>query len=261
MKNYRTCIVSVLDILGFKEYVSNHSCEEVAEILGSFKYFGDPPDRLSKEVKELNELSILNFSDLIIRIIPLDNQSNLNYRGGILFHEFIDLIHIQGELICKGILIRGGVALGDVYYDNDMLFGSGVINAHLLESKVAKYPRIVIESELLDEFETNPLLQDQFNALEYQRDEINGLICDDKSRVSFIDYLNVMKHEVDCSDYYKLLLLKHKEITEKGLLETDVKVQEKYCCLKNYHNETIRRLSVEYFKAWGITKKDLYVTL
>jgi len=30
------------------------------------------------------------------------------------FYELLDLLHAQGELIGLGILIRGGIALGDV---------------------------------------------------------------------------------------------------------------------------------------------------
>lgn len=51
------------------------------------------------------------------------------------------------QFLNKGFVFRGGVAYGDVYYEEKrkLLFGPGVNAAYRLESKIAIYPRIVIE--------------------------------------------------------------------------------------------------------------------
>ena len=45
---------------------------------------------------------------------------------------------------------RGGVAIGDIYHDDEAVFGPGLVRAYDIESNVAKFPRIVVDHEVLD---------------------------------------------------------------------------------------------------------------
>lgn len=51
----------------------------------------------------------------------------------------------------RGFYIRGGVAVGDIIHDDEVVFGPGLNRAYELESKIAKFPRIVVDQEVLDE--------------------------------------------------------------------------------------------------------------
>lgn len=48
------------------------------------------------------------------------------------------------------ILVRGAIVKGDIYANNDIMFGTGLTNAYLLEEKNAKVPRIIITKETID---------------------------------------------------------------------------------------------------------------
>lgn len=64
--------------------------------------------------------------------------ANLAYVGAILFE--------------KGILIRGGLTIGDIIHEsNGVVFGQGLIDAVMLETKNAKSPRIVLSDKLITE--------------------------------------------------------------------------------------------------------------
>lgn len=49
-----------------------------------------------------------------------------------------------------GMLYRGAAVIGELRHDGAIVFGKGLVEAHRLESKIARYPRIVISSTVMD---------------------------------------------------------------------------------------------------------------
>jgi hypothetical protein len=69
------------------------------------------------------------------------------------------MVHVQtGLLVDEGILLRGGITVGDVALSYGQLFGPAVIRGHALESQVARFPRITVGEEVLQKLKTNPAL-------------------------------------------------------------------------------------------------------
>lgn len=54
---------------------------------------------------------------------------------------------LQIQLLRNGILTRGGISKGKTIHANDILYGEGMLKAYHIESKVAVYPRIVLDPE------------------------------------------------------------------------------------------------------------------
>lgn len=50
----------------------------------------------------------------------------------------------------RGILCRGGIAMGQMYHKRDILFGKALIDAYKIETNIAGYPRIVVQDEIAD---------------------------------------------------------------------------------------------------------------
>jgi hypothetical protein len=51
-----------------------------------------------------------------------------------------------------GFLVRGGITIGDIVHDEEVVFGPALNRAYHLEHDIAKYPRIVVDPEVVDEF-------------------------------------------------------------------------------------------------------------
>jgi hypothetical protein len=70
------------------------------------------------------------------------------------------------------ILIRGGIAKGKLFHvEGGPLFGPAMNRAYFLESKKAKYPRVIIDSLCYQEYkkvETFNLLESLFNEVIYR---------------------------------------------------------------------------------------------
>lgn len=59
-------------------------------------------------------------------------------------HVLAGVQALGAALLAQGILCRGAVVRGDAYHRGHVLFGPAVIEAYDLESRVAKYPRILV---------------------------------------------------------------------------------------------------------------------
>jgi hypothetical protein len=52
----------------------------------------------------------------------------------------------------QGFLLRGGITIGDIVHDDEVVFGPGLNRAYELESQVARMPRIILDPDLISEF-------------------------------------------------------------------------------------------------------------
>jgi hypothetical protein len=55
---------------------------------------------------------------------------------------------IQVGAAVAGFLIRGGITIGDVIHDEECVFGPGLNRAYELESKIARFPRFVLDQQV-----------------------------------------------------------------------------------------------------------------
>jgi len=60
-------------------------------------------------------------------------------------------------LLFRGILTRGGITSGLLYHNSQVVLGRGLIDAYYLESKLAKYPRIVISEDIVSNIFSLPI--------------------------------------------------------------------------------------------------------
>ena len=130
---YKRSILTFLDILGFRQLVEGKDAAHIKEVLGIIHTAAKPDEKLAN----LMEISFLTFSDCTVRAVPVDSAVNKKHPDGILFHEFLNLVHTQARLIHAGYFIRGGVTVGDVFIEGSMVFGPAMNKAYGIESEFA----------------------------------------------------------------------------------------------------------------------------
>ncbi len=157
---YINAFVTFIDILGFKDIINNNEPEKVNQMLDAIKVFSSLPQRRRPPYNQTKYLPIVTqFSDSIIRIQPVDNfESDEEVEILDLFYEEISSLTIaQGNLVCNGILVRGGMTYGQICVHKNRIFGPAFNRAYYIESKLAKYPRIIIDEFLCSDKEKNIL--------------------------------------------------------------------------------------------------------
>jgi len=151
-------LVLFADILGFKNEVKDNattslynSCIDAAYsangnvLTVDFRQiFNHINDKYSLEKQTELQIKFLWVSDSIIVSTHKNNTDTL----------FAVLDDITSILYTSSFSLRGGIALGDLYHENN-IWGPAYIDAVEIESKLAVYPRILIQEAVINTFEDN----------------------------------------------------------------------------------------------------------
>ena len=160
-------LIAYIDILGTSEMLASGKSDEFIhtvdlaykswlEVVGILQTLGFP------------KINIKTFSDNILLSCPFEEASPLESQSklaSILSH----ICRFQGTMLLKNhLLTRGGVCFGDLVWNETLVLGAGLVEAHMLESRIAIYPRIVFSDtffRLVKQFLPNRIedhiLQDQ----------------------------------------------------------------------------------------------------
>lgn len=102
------------------------------------------------------------------------------------------------RLIDKGVLCRGAISYGKFIHSDRYLFGPALVEAYLLESKAANYPRIILDRSIID-------LAGQAKSEHHSSDDeiefVESLLEKDLDGMYFIDYFRKAQAELDDPDY------------------------------------------------------------
>lgn len=200
--------VAFLDFLGFREMVKMDTSAAGVRYLPAILNVLDSVERRASAAG----LSVTQFSDCVVVSGALKPRDVLAILEGVRA--------IQGLLIEKGILVRGGVAFGRHYERDGRLFSKALVKAYELESSRARVPRVVVDRNLLDWLVHLPGLD-----VESKR-ELASLLVKDRDGEVFVGYLD------------KGLLSRHAEVVT-NLLETVARgrrdVMAKAHWLVDYH--------------------------
>ena len=146
--------IAYFDLLGYKKFFQTNP-DKIADFLQTIH------TAISNTQKYIQEISSSfiggNFGKLFIRAkIFSDNillcletdTSPIEYPR---FLAFLTIVaDIQRNYILQyGLFLRGGITIGKLSFNDDYIFGQGIIDAVELE-ETAKYPRIIIGKTVLD---------------------------------------------------------------------------------------------------------------
>lgn len=247
---YEPCVVSFIDVLGFREIITSRSPGDVFNALTLLEKFTRPDDeedssKSNKEKRLQSRAFAYALSDTVVRVRPYDTQ----YHDGALFSELLDLLHSQVSLVANGVLIRAGVTVGDVYVGENgegPIFGPAVVRAHEIESEEAVFPRVVVDEDAIRQHRSDPRLRNEDNTLEFEIRAIVGLLTTGEDGTQFIDYLRASRSEHDDLGSYLEFLKSHANLVQGGLGRArSRRVKRKYEWLARYHDRCISELLEE----------------
>jgi hypothetical protein len=142
---YTERYVTFADILGFAEIVrksaQDSSPRRHDELLRALIEAGAYHPGLDAS----DDIQFQTFSDSIV-------MSSASTVSG-LQHILVSMIDLSIRLLRDGLLIRGAIAKGGLHHKQSIMFGPAFLEAYGIESKIAKYPRIVLSREVHKDFE------------------------------------------------------------------------------------------------------------
>lgn len=233
--NYELRYVAFLDLLGFKKMVilSGGDQNILNKLNMALSYIGNMQHNNYNGIMSMSELGkhVTSFSDSIV--ISYDTSMP---GGG--FYVLMDLVYICNDLLGIGIPVRGGVTVGQLIHNKQKCFGPAMIEAYLMESQKALFPRIIIDQKVLEYDLSKP---GEANTIEYEAEYLNAIIKKDPlDELLFLDYMK-QYNEFDEPEIYDDYILRTREFIIKNLNihAYNEKLYKKYEWLKWYYNETI----------------------
>lgn len=147
-------IFAFVDILGFTKLIQDAGKNKLKQnkilnrlnnaIKPAYTHFGDNIE-IHRKYDRTGICDLRIFSDNVLFVWNIGNR---NY-GEPEIGETISLsMSYQLSLALKGFFSRGAIVSGFGYSDSCLIFGSPLLEAYTLESKRAKYPRIILSDDL-----------------------------------------------------------------------------------------------------------------
>lgn len=234
MQEYREHFVAFLDILGFKALINNSACDEIYDIFKEIH-------QRSKASLNYCGVQILAYEHIHHKIL---SDSIIVFIDASIEDAFPALLDICARLQISladrahPILLRGGIAKGTLYYEEDIIYGEGLTKAYLLESNLAKYPRIIFTGDTLEEGRKTtkymfPDIDDAGYKIHFCLDE---------------DMLNMIDFCPRCNGWtierMKMYFDNLRTLSDTMLIKsTDTSIREKYIWLRKYIEKSIQRIS------------------
>lgn len=139
----RRSVVCYLDYLGYQDLIAKDATGGLLHRLHSVYSKVISEIKASRTASEL--FSVRTFSDNVLIACPIDVEADAENEFAIV----LNLVSMfQREMALHGYFFRGAMEIGDLHVNEDMIFGKAIVDAYVLESKHAKFPRIVIGPEL-----------------------------------------------------------------------------------------------------------------
>ncbi|PFS65522.1 hypothetical protein [Bacillus thuringiensis] len=244
---YKKAMVFFIDILGSRDRT------DFQELYGINKAFHDLLDKNQGRDKPhtLYRRKVYTFSDCAYIVYDFKEHVDEETKDwNSLFNVALyNMEKVIMQFLENGFLCRGGVTYGEVYYEEDrsMFFGPAINKAYMLEAKIAKYPRIVVDEYIAKEviqYNRNLVKSDPTGLIE----KMNGdIVLKDKDDLYMLNYFNGMKLGNDFSknqiliEELEILIDEQIKIQQKNMNDDNKKacenIIEKYNWLKEYlHN-------------------------
>lgn len=260
----KNTVVGFVDLLGFSQKMNelDQNEKELNEYLNEFNkilkealdFVGcDHPSRFRRIPKRMNHIKVFSDSIHFINELVLNNSFDHPLDKidlGDLLNNINLISQYQLMLAINGLFTRGAIVIGKTYSDHKITFGKPLVDAYKLESEIAEYPLIMLDTPVVDIINRNLF----WKSSDTITDSI--LICSDTCSDSkwFINYLYDLKRYEDDINYtedengtYVMnqthitfvinLLDKHKANIMQNLDKfKNTKIVTKYLWLAEYHN-------------------------
>ena len=236
-------VVAFLDVLGFsqrmKDAYEQHSAAHLltefrAALDCAYQHFSDHvTERIlgaEQAAKEAASWHVKAFTDNIVIGYPIfarepDAEAEL---GSLL----LAIRDYQLEMTVRGFFLRGGVSIGELYMDDEIVFGDALIEAYETEQRVARDPRIVISKS------AQGYVRQHFGFYGHPayspHDEV---MLKDTDGQLFVNYLGATyDDDPESPDWSKI---SQHRIAVEGSLEKfreNPPIWSKYAWVANYHN-------------------------
>ena len=244
---YTKSIVAFIDVMGTKDLILENP-DSFNDHKTIYKTWHEIERRIHKpeyrarigEIYGDYELKSTIMSDGIVLSISFDIPDAFSY----LFMELGSFVNSLLS-INPPHFSRGAVTIGNLYHEDNIVFGPALVEANLLEKNVAKNFRFIIRKK--DFNEAGNIAGDDFKnfLVAYFTEETDGY-CSFNYLYRFFGAIdNWIKNGGASEGYLNMLNRIQKKAKHEATYNKDIRVQEKYVWMENYFRTTLRQILLD----------------
>lgn len=135
---FKNCVIAFIDLMGIKERIcSQYTLRAIWMLIKS----------IASVCKNNSRLYYKAFSDNIVICEQIDPNEP--------FIAIDDVLYVVNEIELfmfhiEFPFIRGSVVAGEIFYDDDYVFGDALLKAYRIEQCEANFPRIIVDPSIFD---------------------------------------------------------------------------------------------------------------
>lgn len=231
---YEDRIVVFLDVLGFSNFTNytgatqvnqSKKIETINNYLEMLHKFFSPKNAIAKS------RMVTSFSDSIVLSIKVEDIDDFDV-------ELLEIYYLLINSIMKGFLIRGAIVYGKLIHTKNIIFGPALVEAYNRESKIAKYPRVIVDDAIVKDL--NDLPNDKPR-------EHRNLIQYDTDGMQYIDLFHDISVRLDNFRQHAQFLLAYtgillENLNNPKLVEKTTWLKEKLSHYFDYYGEILNFL-------------------
>jgi len=199
----------------------------------------------------LSDVEKTNLRDIFRYVLNKHNMSDSWYlwvtfvNNTVPEYAILMFLETLSEVICTSLAtgnpIRGGISFGPLIENKDIgPYGPALMNAHILESKCADYPRIVVEKKFIDMLRNSSVANHTAgNNIDATRIKLSKhimtLLFQDDDGFYCLDYLHLFSAIPDVGKtMYESIIKSARKSYQEFIDNSDYKLALKYSRLLNY---------------------------
>ena len=175
-KGFEEYLIAYIDFLGIKERMGQNSSFESLQILRFILARAKKNAAFITNINMVNDFDIKVFSDNVVIAQKVKKDCLADQIISIL--NLVSLIQFEA-LIQFDFPLRGGITIGELFIDESIVWGTGLIEAYSIEHSLANYPRVIVTQKIIE-------LYDKCNS---KTINLYSMIKEDNDGLWFVDYL------------------------------------------------------------------------
>lgn len=238
-QKFRKTVAIFIDILGSQDRREFNEWYKVMSIFSTMIEREKELDKTHKWAVYKRETHV--FSDCAYIIYDYkdgieDNRKDIYELMGIACYNTEKVLY---EFLKNGFIARGAITYGDLFYDNEknIWFGPAMNQAYFLESKKARFPRVIIDPQYAENLYL--FNENKYRSSSFQRMNNGEILCRDTDGFIYLNYLNSIKIGMNQTEgeyviQNALQLCNNERNVKRETEELQTSIKEKYDWLEKY---------------------------